>query len=197
MPQVITWRRTIIGGNASVNPTFVWRYIITALDSIAAYKDVVFRQVTSGGANITFACVNYNTQRNALAWHNSGTIYIPSMVNWGTWYAGMFGMPRHEVGHRYSSVGNVHGTDGVMRASLSDPLGNFTPNDFTRWYLLPDRGGIRPWQEPNRWRTIASASETEMPQHLLGFTLCCHLSAWRKFMHIWEKHEVKPITDND
>jgi len=199
MTQTIIWRRTIVGGNAAVNPTFQFNRVFKGLARIEAYKDVRFQQASAGGAHLTFACVNYNIGANVLMWTNGRTIYIPRSVNWGNWGAGMEGCVTHEVGHAFSYVGNRHGTDGIMRPELVDPLCNFTQNDFTNWFKVPDRGGVRPWQEPNRWRAVTSLlthnSETDKPMHLTDCGCHGHPSLWRRFLHLIERHEEKQIDE--
>jgi len=65
MTQTITFKLVIIGGNASVNPTFDFRQIFRGHARIEAYKNVRFVQV-SGSASLTYACVNYNIGANVL-----------------------------------------------------------------------------------------------------------------------------------
>lgn len=184
-----------MNGPSSIHTSFDVQQILQALNRIATYKDVIWQQRTSGGAEVTFARVNYNIGSNVLGWTNmgNGTIYIPA-INWGTWKAGQQGMVVHELGHRFGSGG--HGTDGIMRAVMVDPQCNFTRNDFQSWYRLPDKSGPRPWEEPNRWRmTTARAIENwpvDRPTQLAGYSFG-HPSLFRRFLHMFENHEVSAI----
>lgn len=194
----ITWRRTIVGGNSAVNSTYVWRKVLDALARVAAYKNVNWVQVASGGAQLTIACVGYNIGKNVLMWTNGKTIYVPNTVNWGQWYDGMVGAMTHELGHAYGSTGHNTQDAGLMRAGLYDPAQNFTPGDFRNWYTqLPARPGApSPWNEPNRWRSTASRFDvyTGPPAELVGAG-SGHPSLWRKLMHKFETHVVAPIEE--
>jgi hypothetical protein len=167
------------------------RLIFTALDHVAAYKDVRFVQVSSGGANLTFANIGYNIGTNVLMWTNGRTIYIPSTVNWGSWRAGMLGATKHEVGHAFGATAHNMNDAGLMRPSLVDPLQNWTKWDFYYWYnQLLNRSGIpMPWDEPNRWRTFA-VDHVEVKPIQDGFG---RPSLWRKIMHGMERYTVDPI----
>jgi hypothetical protein len=194
----ITWRRTIIGGNNSVNPTYVWRKVFDALNRIAAYKNVTWIQ-SSGGAQLTIACVNYNIGKNVLMWTNGKTIYVPRNVNWGNWLDGMVGAMAHELGHAYGSGGHNTQDAGLMRAGLYDPAQNFTPGDFRSWYTqLPGRPGApAPWSEPNRWRGTAAVRSNVYagpPRELIGAAFG-HPSIWQRFKHMFETHVDAPIEE--
>ena len=192
--MTITWRRTIVGGNSSVNTTYVWRKVFDALNRVSTYKNVNFVQVT-GGAQLTIACVGYNIGNNVLMWTNGKTIYVPNTVNWGTWFDGMVGALVHELGHAYGSGSHNTNDAGIMRAALYDPAQNFTPGDFRNWYTqLPSRPGApAPWSEPNRWRTTA-AKTSGLTLTEQGYVFG-HPSLFRRMLHMFEKHEVAKVDE--
>jgi hypothetical protein len=191
----ITWRRIIIGGNAAVSTSYDMRIIFTALEHVAAYKDVNFVQVVGGGANLTIANVGYNIGTNVLLWTNGRTIYIPKTVNWGTWRAGMLGAMKHELGHAFGSTSHNTYDAGLMRPALLDPLQNWSPYDFGYWYnQLPNKANmVKPWSEPNKWRTFSNEVPTRLTDELSTVYTFGKPSIWRKLMHVMERYVVEPI----
>jgi hypothetical protein len=194
----ITWRRTIIGGNNAVNKTFQFNTVFKAFERVAAYKDVIWKQVESGGAQLTIACVGYNIGSNVLLWTNGKTIYVPANVNWGSWRIGMIGAMAHELGHAYGSTQHNTIDAGLMRAGLFDAGQNFTPGDFRGWFTqLPARRGIKnPWDEPNRWRAITMDGAIGRPAHLEGYEFG-HPSLYRRFIHATESHKNAWVSNYD
>jgi hypothetical protein len=160
----ITWNLQIESGAS--NPSFNSRMIFQAFARIERYWNVRFVQV-SRSPMLRFVLTRQRRDPSWSAWTSGRSIYIPSTYRFANDYV-TTAVLVHEIGHAFGSV--QHAPPGnVMGAMIVDPFLQFTEYDSRFWFKFQWRSGLRPWQEPNKWRPMRVGDVVESPMQDVHF----------------------------
>jgi hypothetical protein len=133
--------------------SFQARSIFKAFARIQRYWSVDFQQVNSR-ANLSI--ILSANKRPYPAWQQGKSIYFSANYKWINHEQAVLAFI-HEFGHwLINGGGHIKNQGFVMSEIIGDPYINFGKEDM-RWFnSLPWSSKLRPWDEPNYFRPLAS-----------------------------------------
>jgi predicted SprT family Zn-dependent metalloprotease len=138
--------------NGSYNPTVPWGHLHTALSVYSRYKAVNFVRINDW-SRASLRIVNARSLGSWAAYYrSSNTMKIHPTVDYGQNPTTLTKVIQHECGH-FRRDGHHNSTQGIMHPGAGSVF-NWRQIDDPWWSHRPWRSSLRPWQEPDYFKTV-------------------------------------------
>lgn len=138
--------------NGQYNKTVPWGHLHVALSIYSRYKAVTFVRINDW-KQASFRIVNAKSLDSWAAYFRSSQIIrIHPTVDYGNNPVTLAKVLQHECGH-FRRDGHHSNPLGIMHPTAGSVF-NWTQIDDPWWSHRPWRGSLRPWHEPDYFKTV-------------------------------------------